>query len=170
MKWIYYYASFGPGHQSSDYGFKSFGDDWGTDDIKEHLFHVIDSCGYGISLEFWTVEKPPANFVNNKIKELKDEIRDLGAHLNMLKFQDCFSNREVLEEKDPILIKNISRCIIPDLLHRLHKAGFMYGAEDISNWRYGKRCLMEPERSKILRIMRRTKKYPSIKERLRKQK
>jgi len=164
--WIYYYASFGPGHQSNDYGFKSFHDSYFMDDIEEFLHNML-SDSYNVILEFWKVERPSKDYVDSKIKSLKDKIRNLQAHLNKLKFQDSFESKQK-KEKDPVLIRNISGCDIPDLLQRLHKAGFMYGADDISNWRYGASCLMEPERSKILRIMRRTKKYESVKEQLKK--
>ena len=44
--WIYYYASFGPGHQSHDYGFKHFNDDFTEEDIKDYLFNYIDYCDH----------------------------------------------------------------------------------------------------------------------------
>jgi hypothetical protein len=166
--WIYYYASFGPGHQSNDYGFISYQDNYTRDDIKEHLFRTIDSCGYSIVLNFWEVERPPAGYVERKTKDTKEEIEHLKKYLNMLESISCFVSEEK-DGEDPILIKNISGCVIPNLLQRLHKAGFMYSAEDISNWRYGKKCVSEPSRSKILNIMRKTKKYESVKEQLRKQ-
>jgi hypothetical protein len=163
--WIYYYASFGPGHQSHDYGFKHFHDSYDMEDIKDHLFDYIDSCGYSIVLNFWEVAKPPSNYVRDKIKETKEKIKNLKKYLRSMQEQSVFVS--VQEEKsDPVLIRNISRCVIHDMLERLHKAGFMYGADDISDWRYGKRCLVEPHRSKVLSIMRRSKKYPDPKKQL----
>lgn len=168
--WIYYYASFGPGHQSNDYGFKRFNESYDMDDIKEHLFNFIDSNGYSIVLNFWEVSKPPSDYVRSEIKNTKERIKNLKKYLRSMQEQSCFYNVDEKVGEDAVLIRNISGCIIHDLLERLHRAGFMYGAEDISNWRYGKKCLIEPERSKILRIMRRTKKYPSIKKQLEKTK
>jgi len=165
--WIYYYASFGPGHQSHDYGFKHFDDSWEMDDIEEHLFNYIDSNSYSIVLDFWEVGRPPAEHVKSKIKQIKEEIKNLRKHLKELEPTSCFVPDEK-EGEDPVLIRNIKGCYRPDLLERLHKAGFMYNSDDICNWRYGKKCLTEPSRSKILKIMRRTKKYPSIKEQLNK--
>lgn len=165
--WIYYYASFGPGHQSNDYGFESFNDTYSMDGIQEYLFNHIDSCGYSISLEFWKVERPPADYVNDKIKDMKDEIRNLQTYLNKLKFQDSFDPEEK-EGEDVVIQRNLRRCIDSYLLRRLHKAGLMYSASDLSNWRYGKKCPIEPHRSKILRIMRGTKKCESGIEQLKK--
>jgi hypothetical protein len=169
--WIYYYATFGPGSQSSDYGFRHFHDSYGNDSremIKEYLFNTIDSCGYSINLTFWEVERPPADYVNGKMEDAKEKIKDLKKYLKTLESVSCFVSEEV-EGEDPVLMKNLGSCHRDDLLRRLHKAGFMYGEEDVSNWRYGKKHLCEPSRSKILSIVRRTKKYPPIKEQLAKQ-
>lgn len=163
--WIYYHAIFGPGHQSREYGFRYFHDDYSDEDIKEHLFDEH----YDIVLNFWEVKRPPAEYIANETKTTKEKIKRARKYLKMLESTTCFVP-EQKEEEDPVLIRNISGCIISDLLKRLHSAGFMYGAEDISNWRCGKKCLTEPNRTKILSIMRKTKKYPPIKEQLGKKK
>ena len=155
--WIYYYATFGPGHQSNDYDFKWYSDDYDREDIKDDLFRRLD-LHYDIVLRFWEVEAPPAEYVEGRIKSTKSRIKYYKKHLKMLEGLSCFLSSEE-EGEDKVLIKNIKGCIIHDLLTRLHKAGFMYSAEDISNWRRGKKKLCEPSRSKILRIMRRTEKY-----------
>ncbi len=163
--WIYYYASFGPGHQSHDYDFKYFHDSYDREDIKEHLFNFIDSCGYSIILNFWEVERPPAEYTEGRIKSTKKEIKSLKERLKMLESISCFVP-EQKEGVDVVLQKNISNRVTSNLLERLHRAGFMYGADDISAWRFGKKCLTEPSRSKILRIIRRSKSYPPIKSQL----
>lgn len=168
--WIYYYASFGPGHQSNDYGYIYFRADMGysMDDIEEYLHNRL-SYHDGVVLEFWEVVYPPGIIVDSEIKTSKEKIKNLRKYLKAMKETCCF----VPEQKDgadPVLQKNISHTIMPDLLRRLHKAGFMYDASDISDWRRGKKYITEPSRSKILRIMRRSKKYPPIKKSLRKKK
>jgi len=162
--WIYYYASFGPGHQSNDYGFKYFADGSDMEGIKEHLFHTIDSNGYSIVLRFWEVENPPAKYVNNEIKYTKMRIKSLRKYLKSLESTTCFVPDEKEGEEDKVIKRNLNSCCDEDLLKRLHNAGFMYGADDINNWYYGKKYPTEPNRSKILKIMRRSKKYPSAKE------
>ena len=159
--WIYYYASFGPGHQSNDYDFKYFHDSYGMEDIKDSLFHML-SHHYDIVLNFWEVDYPDGEYIQAKIENTKDKIKYYQKHLKMLEKVGRFVPDEK-EGEDEVLIRNINGCIIPDLLKRLHKAGFMYGADDISEWRYGKKKLYGETRSKILRIMRSTKKYSSIK-------
>lgn len=159
--WIYYYASFGPGHQSNDYGYEYFRADMGysMDDIEEYL-HSKLSHHDGVVLEFWEVVRPPAKIADSEIKTSKEKIKNLKKYLKAMKETYCF----VPDEKDgadPVLQNNIICTVMSDLLRRLHKAGFMYDASDISDWRRGKKCLTEPGRSKILRIMRRSKKYPS---------
>ena len=160
--WIYYYASYGPGSQSYDCGFKHFHDSCDREDIKDHLYNTIDSNGYDIGLEFWEVKNPPAKYIEDKIKNTKDRIKRLKQNLNMLESQSCFIPEEK-DGEDTILIKNLRGCIDSDLLKRLHKAGFMYSSDDICNWYYGKKCPLGPERSKILRIIRKADRYPSYK-------
>ena len=168
--WIYHYASFGPGHQSHDYGFKRFHESYSMDDIEESLHNMLNYYD-SVVLEFWEINKPPSDYVRSEIKDTKERIRNLKKYLRSMQEQSCFYNVNEKEgEEDAVLIRNITGCIIPDLLERLHKAGFMYGADDISNWRYGKKCLIEPERSKVLAIMRSAKKYPSYKKKVRKAK
>ncbi len=166
--WIYYYASFGPGHQSNDYGFLHYQDAHNMDDIEESLHNML-SEHYGVVLNFWKVDGPPAEHLKGEIEDTKDKIKYYKKYLKTMQETSCFV--PTMEEgEDKVLIRNISGCIYDDLLYRLHKAGLMYCASDICDWRYGKKCLTEPHRSKVLSIMRRTKKYPSIKEQLRKKK
>ena len=67
--------------------------------------------------------------MRSKIKDVKERIKNLNRHLRLMKKQSVFV--PVQEEKeDPVLIRNLSGCIMPNLLERLHKAGFMYGADD----------------------------------------
>jgi len=166
--WIYYYAMFGPGHQSREDGFKYFSNNYSIGDIEESLLNLVhDHYDNNVVLDFWEVERPSTKYVENKVKNVKEKIKNLRKYLKTLESTYCFCPEEK-KETDPILQKNISNCVISDLLKRLHNANFMYDSDDINNWRYGKKCLTEPIRSKILRIMRKTKKYPSIKKQLRK--
>ncbi len=155
--WIFYYCTYGPGHQSSSSEFKYFSDDWRMDDIKEHLmdqFHDQDT----VMLRFWEVERPPVKNVDAEIKVTERKIKKSRKYLKVLKEESCFCPEEKQEE-DKVLQRNLKGRIVDDLLMRLHKAGFMYSYHDINNWHYGKTCLTEPKRSKILNIIRRTKSY-----------
>ncbi len=155
--WIYFYASFGPGHQSNDYGFKYFHDDYETEDIKEHLFSML-SDHYDIVLRFWKVKRPPAKLAEDTIVSVKAQIARAKEYLKILESISCFVPDEK-EGEDVIIKRNLRQCYSDeDLLKRLHNAGFMYGADDLCNWRYGKKFPAEPNRSKILKIMRRAKK------------
>ncbi|MCD6434920.1 MAG: hypothetical protein J7L15_00805 [Clostridiales bacterium] len=156
--WIYYHASFGPEHQSKEYGFKHFHESYDKEDIKSYLFHYIDSNRYSIVLNFWEVDSPSSKHVNNKIESTKEEIKELNKHLKMLESTSCFVPEEK-EGKDTIIIRNLKKCIDTKLLKRLHKAGFMYCYSDLSNWRYGKKYPTEPKRTKILKIMRSLKNH-----------
>ena len=93
--WIYYYATFGPGSQSSDYGFRHFLDDYDDETIKDYLFRTIDSCGYSINLTFWEVERPPADYVNGKMEDAKEKIKDLKKYLKTFESVSCFVSEEV---------------------------------------------------------------------------
>lgn len=158
--WIYYYACFGPGHQSNDYGFKYFHNGYDTESIKDHLFGMLSNHD-DIVLDFWEVKNPSADHVGGQIQIQKEKIKSCRKYLKMLQQESCFVPDEK-EGEDPVLIRNMRDCIDHKLLERLHKAGFMYSVSDISNWRRGKKSLAEPSRTKILNIMRKTKKYPPI--------
>ncbi|KKL10807.1 hypothetical protein LCGC14_2552160 [marine sediment metagenome] len=156
--WIYYYASFGPGHQSNDCGFKYFDESYDREDIKEHLFNIIDSNSYSIVLNFWEVDRPPAEYVESRIKSAKEELKSIKKRIKRLESISCFVPDQK-EGKDPIVEKNMKGCITSDLLIRLHKAGLMYRAEDVNDWYWGKKHPVGSHREKALNIIRRTKKY-----------
>lgn len=155
--WIYYYACFGPGHQSEDYNFKYFHDHYTMEDIKDNLFNML-SDHYDICLDFWKVDAPPAGYVEKKIKSTKADIEYYKKHLKMLKGISCFVPDEK-DGEDQVIQKNISGKIIHKLLYRLHKAGLMYSMKDIRDWSSGKKFPTEPNRTKILKIMRKSKSY-----------
>ncbi len=156
--WIYYYASFGPGHQSHDYGFKLFYDGCDMEDIEEHLFNMLRDHD-SVILNFWKVKKVHATHINSEIKYTREKIENCKKYLKILEGRKCFIPDEK-DGEDPVIKKNLRSKVDSDVLRRLHKAGFMYDSSDISNWWYGKKSPVEPDRSKILRIIRRAKSYP----------
>jgi len=159
--WIYYYITYGPGHQSHDYGFEYFHKNFPEEDIKNFFLGRYDDWHDPV-LRFWKIKNPPESIVKRRIKKTKEEIEGLKEYLKVLEEVECFHPEEETTE-DPTFKKNLQRVIMPDLLTKLHKAGFMYSANDVSLWRGGIAHPIEPSRSKILRIIRRTKKYPSYK-------
>jgi hypothetical protein len=62
---------------------------------------------------------------------------------------------------DKVIQRNLKKKDTFDVLRRLHKAGFMLSEMDIDQWKWGKEWTIpnEPDRSKILRIIRRSKGY-----------
>lgn len=155
--WIFYYCIYGPGHQGCCSDFKYFADNWSMDDIKEYLknqFYNYDSP----ILKWWEVERPSSNYVDAEIEITKEKIKNSRKYLKILKEESCFCPEEK-QKKDIVLQRNLKGIIMSDLLMRLHKTGFMYSYQDITNWKYGKKCPIEPKRSKILNIIRRTKSY-----------
>jgi hypothetical protein len=159
--WIYYYASFGPGHQSHDYGFEFFNDSYDMDDIEDSLHNQLRDHD-GVVLDFWKIERPPADLVKKKIKRNKERVKAIRKYIKDLGSANGFVPEEEKGE-DPVIQRNIRGCIIANLLYRLHKAGFMYSADDITKWRYGDKHPIEPSRKQILRIMRSATRYPSYK-------
>ena len=157
--WIYYFVSYGPGHQGQDDDFISFPDDTDTESIKATIFdryHHHDS----VILSFWQVKTLPDNFVNEKIKDAENSIKYLKKTIQMLKKQEFF-NTEQPKEADETVKKNLRHTIDKDVIYRLHKAGFMYKHGDVTNWYFGKTKPPKEHRTKILSIIRRSKKYPS---------
>ena len=159
--WIYYYCSYGPGHQSTDYGFEYFHENFTEEDIRNHLLDRYYDWHDPV-VHFWEIKKPPVSHVNRRIEKTKEKIKGLKGYLKVLEAVECFSPEEVTE-KDTVIQNNLKGIVVLDLLMRLHRSGFMYSANDISLWRSGISCPVEPTRTKILRIIRRTKKYPSHK-------
>lgn len=163
--WVFYYATYGPGHQSTDSGCIHFEDDTSKENIREYFHNTFYDWDDPV-FRFWKIEKPSAKHTNREIDAAREEIERLTKYAQMLEKTRCFIPNEVEEEKDEVLQKNLSGKVVCDVLKRLHRAGFIYDDEDISYWRWGKKCLVEPERSKILRIIRRAESYPSIKSQL----
>ena len=159
--WIFYYCMHGPGHQGTDSGYIHFEDDASKEYIREHVDNICYDWDDPV-FRYWKVEKPSAKYTNREIDTARERIKRLTEYAQMLEKTRCFIPNEIEEEKDAVLQKNISGKVIRDVLRRLHRAGFMYDDEDISYWRWGKKCLAEPERTKILRIIRRSKSYPSM--------
>lgn len=156
--WIYYYCSHGPGHQSHEYGFYRFDDEMSLKNVADIIIEWFNDYDYPI-LHVWKVKRPPAKHVNDEIRIAKERIASLTKYVEELKQVDGFVPDEVMVD-DPTIRKNLSGCIVHDLLERMHKAGLMYSADDISNWRYSKSSPAREHRKKILAIMRRTKRYP----------
>jgi len=159
--WIYYNAIYGPGHQSGDDGFKYFANHHDSESIKEHLFDMF-SHQYSVVLRFWQVDAPPDEFIKDRIKAQKKKIKSEREYLKMLEGTNC-SCLESVDGEDKTLKNNLKERDNGDIIRRLHKAGLMYTDSDLSDWWYGKKTLTEPTRSKVLNIMRRTKKYSSAK-------
>ncbi len=155
--WIYYYCMHGPGHQSSDYGFEYFHSNFTKKDIKDHILHRYE-CWDDPVIRFWEIENPIDRHVNRRIERTKEKIEGLKEYLKVLENITPFSPKEEIG-KDDTIQRNLKGKIDHDLLRRLHKAGFMYSANDISNWKYGTCYPVEPDRSKILRIIRRSESY-----------
>ncbi len=155
--WVYYYVSYGPGHQGTDDGFISFPDDTKKEEIKETIF---DKYNYhdSVILNCWKVDTLPDSFVNQKIKDAENSIKYLKKTIQMLKKQEFF-DAEQPKEADETVKRNLKKTVDKDVIYRLHKAGLMYTDDDISNWYYGRTKPPKKHRTKILNIIRRSKKY-----------
>lgn len=155
--WTYYYGSFGPGHQSHRDGFKHFHDNYDMDDILDHLKDMFSGRS-NLYLKFWEVAKPSATYVKTKIKNVKEGIQNDKKYLELLKNTECFYPKE--QQGEDIEIKeSLKRKVDSSLLINLHNAGFMYDALDINNWYHGKKYPVEPDRSKILEIIKKSESY-----------
>ncbi len=116
--WIYYYACFGPGHQSSDYGFKYFHDSYTMEYIEDNLFNKLSRYYDDIVLDFWEVDAPPARYVEEKIKSIKEEIKYYKKYLKMIEGISCFCSDEK-EGEDKVIQRNISGKVIHKLFSLL---------------------------------------------------
>ena len=156
--WIYYYCNHGPGHQSRNDGFVHFEKNVDVEDIKSYLFNIIDYENANIS--FWTVSKPPQSHIDSSIKEVQRQIANLEKRV--LSLLNGAFHPKIVKRADETIIRNLKNKYEKDVLHRLHRAGFMYGYNDIAQWRRGQRSPSEPDRQKILRIIRRAKSYKTV--------
>lgn len=157
--WIYYYCSHGPGHQSTTSGFKLFHNSYNREDIKENLYrNELRDCN-NLTLRFWKVNQVPIEYVKEKIRDAKTSIAYYKNRLEALEAEGSFCSND-REEADIVVQKNMDGKITSDLLWRLHRAGFIYEARDVHHWRVGKKSPIEPTRTKILAIIRRSQSYP----------
>jgi hypothetical protein len=163
--WIYYYAIFGPGHQSSRSDteetdvFEYFADCYDMEQIQECLHNRLSSHD-GVVLEFWEIEKPPHHYVEGERKRVNDKMRNLRNYRKVLDSTTCFVPQEV-DGEDATIQRNLMRTIESDVVRRLHRAGLMYNSFDVGRWRRGEKRPVGREREEILRIIRRAKKYPN---------
>ena len=155
--WIYYYCSHGPGHQGQDDGFVHFEYKYNREEIKDYLFDMLDFRD--MILSFWKVEKPTQETISDSVKSVQSQIESLERKIQSLK-NGAFQPK-LIKRADETIIRNLKGKIEKNIIFRLHKAGFMYTHHDISQWRRGQRSPQEPERQKILRIIRRAKTYKS---------
>ena len=61
--------------------------------------------------------------------------------------------------EDKTVKRNLRKTVDKDVIHKLHKAGFMYTSKDINDWYWGKSQPPKKYRTKILGIIRRSQKY-----------
>ncbi len=157
--WVFYHASYGPGHQSGECDFEYFGNNYQKDDIDESLMNKFDDQD-GVVLEWWKVDKPDKSTLNIKIGTAKAGIETYTEYLSIMNRETSF----LLKGKDgvdKVLQRNLKKKDTFDVLRRLHKAGYIFSEMDINQWIWGKEWTIpnEPDRSKILRIIRRSKSY-----------
>lgn len=160
--WVFYHAMYGPGHQSGESDFEYFGDGYQKDDIKDSLMGKFDDQD-GVVLRWWKVKQPHAKVVNDKIAEAEEYIKTYTEYRRIMERQRSFIP-ESRDGVDEVIQRNLKGKVTHDVLRRLHKAGFMYSERDLNEWYWGKEWTIpvEPQRSKILRIIRSAKSYPPI--------
>lgn len=164
--WVFYYAMYGPGHQGNDSDFEYFGDNYSKESIKDKLMAKF-SDQYDVILEWWKVDKPHASALNIAIGTAKVSIQTYTEYLRIMERQRSFIP-DGTDRVDEVFQRNLKGKIDADVLRRLHKAGFMYRELDIAEWGSGREWLFpeEPDRSKILRIIRKSESYPSMESQL----
>jgi hypothetical protein len=157
--WVFYHACYGPGHQSGESDFEYFGNNYQKDDIDESLMRKFDDQD-GVVLRWWKVDKPNQLTLNIKKGSAKAYIETYQEYLAIMQRETSF----LLNGKDgvdKVIQRNLKKKDTFDVLRRLHKAGFMLSEMDINQWEWGKEWTIpaEPDRSKILRIIRSSKGY-----------
>ena len=157
--WVYYYIMHGPGHQGTDDGFQYYTDDYSKECIRECMIDRVDNYS-NCSIEWWPIDKPPTSYIERKIKNANDSIKNLRRSVKRLKATETFDDSQE-DGEDETLKRNISGTVELDLLKKLHKAGLTYTHDDLRDWWWKKKKILNPIRNKVLRIMRRSKKFPS---------
>jgi len=158
--WVFYYAMYGPGHQSTDSDFEYFADGYDEESIEESLTNKFRDQ-WDLILEWWKVDKPTKQAVRLKIASTKAALETYTEYLKIMEKEKSFTSN-VRDGADEVFRRNIKGKVYSDVLRRLHKAGYMYTERDLGEWRWGRDWAIpvEPDRSKILRIIRRSKSYP----------
>ncbi len=161
--WVFYHAMYGPGHQGCSSDFEYFADGYQKDDIRDSLMRKFEQQ-YDVILRWWKVKQPHGSVVKRKIKEADVAVETYREYRRIMERERSFTPLGK-DGVDEVIQRNLKGKVVYDVLRRLHKAGFMYKEIDIEEWGSGREWTIpvEPQRSKILRIIRRAESYPPIK-------
>lgn len=156
--WIYYFCSHGPGHQSQDDGFKYFPDDSDKEDVKEYFYSFCGRFSNPV-ISWWKVDKLPQTFITDEVQNTRQRVANLNKYIKLLNETPriCISQTEGMDET---IKRNLTGAIREDVIKRLHRAGIMVDYRDLSNWWWGKKKITnKATRDRVLRIIRRSKRY-----------
>lgn len=155
---IYYYATFGPGHQSSDGEFMEFPDDTTDEWIEDYIYDECLRHYDNIVLRFWKVDELPISLIESQINNAEEDIEELREKIERLRKTECF-----IPNNFPGRGYDIQRAlkgkVVSDVLKRLHQENLMFDEKYISDWRYGKMTLLEPQHSKVIEILEKSDSY-----------
>ena len=70
MAWYYFICNHGPGHQSTEDGWREYPDALTEEDVGGNLQDEQADKDFP-SIYFWKVKNPPAKFISDEIQNLK---------------------------------------------------------------------------------------------------
>ncbi len=159
MKWIYYIAQHGGGHQATTDGFVMFGDDFSDEDITERVdwqCRELRNCIY----RWWEVPHPTLAKIEKTITSLKSTIS--RARESLKDYKKMERPASVQEDgADESFMKAIVGVIGVSFLAKLHSKGIIVSHSDVYAWRRGKRKPLKSIRRKVMNAIKSADKFPS---------
>lgn len=164
--WYYFYAQFGPGHQSTYDGFLYLEDTLKTEDIEARIAKEIKTeIGYDVAMDYdyWRVDRPSEEYKTRMLELFALRISAISDLLNsLLKDNISLLQDEIKPTRgspDPEIAKAFSRCIMPSLLNELHKLGIIVTENTVEKWRRGDITPASSLIPTILKAAKKAKKY-----------
>lgn len=161
MKWYYYICCYGPGHMGESDGFVQHDDKVSLSEIGRQIVDDYSDHDWPIA-RVWPVDKLPAEYLAEKIEDLKDTIKYAKQELKELQTLqgvECPSE----DGKDEQLAKRLGRCQSHSLMKTLHNQGLIVRRRTVKEWGcYGKKHPAATVLPQVLTAIRRAKKNTLI--------
>lgn len=164
MSWWYYYAQYGPGHQSHSDGFFELPDDSTQKDAEEHVDDLVSiKISYSAIYYVWPVALDKrrlherCNTIKSRIKSLRQELKQLQSNIasstNVPPSKDGYDREVMLAlygKHQESLLKN------------LHDDGIIVDSHEVYLWFVGIRSPHSSIRDRVISCGKRSNRFVGL--------